>query len=414
MLTSRRGRRLGIDSCRYLVEWVLMAIIAEQVHVLLVEDDDGDAFLIEELLGEAGSGVTVRRARYLADARKLIADAACVLLDLGLPDSQGLDGLRRLLQQEPEAAVVVLTGVADEYLGEEAVRAGAQDYLVKGDVSGKLLHRVIRYAVERRRLDEARRQLQVARVSAQENTRLERGLLPSPVLDDDRLSVAARYLAGGSRRLLGGDFYDVVQTPDGWVHALIGDVCGHGPAEAALGVCLRVAWRALVLANRPADEVLSAVQLVLKHEQQEDAMFATVCMFSVAPGRRSGIMRLAGHPGPLLVTPDGITELTGPAGPPTGLNDSGRWPSCEVELGDRWALLLYTDGLVEGRISRGPYRLGTEGLMGLVRDALGGAPPLDPGAASDGVLLNRLIEQVRYLNSGDLNDDIAILGISHS
>src|ERR1700722_15863076 len=177
MLTSRRGRRLGTGGRRYLVDWVLMAVIAEQVRVLLVEDDDGDAFLIEELLGEAGSGITVRRARYLADARKLIADAACVLLDLGLPDSQGLDGLRRLLQQEPEAAVVVLTGLADEYLGEEAVRAGAQDYLVKGDVSGKLLHRVIRYAIERRRLDEARQELHVARISAQENTRLERGLL---------------------------------------------------------------------------------------------------------------------------------------------------------------------------------------------------------------------------------------------
>jgi hypothetical protein len=71
----------------------------------------------------------VQRARQLADARKLIPHAACVLLDLGLPDSQGLHGLRWLLQQEPDAAVIVLTGLADEYLGEEAVRAGAQDYL---------------------------------------------------------------------------------------------------------------------------------------------------------------------------------------------------------------------------------------------------------------------------------------------
>ena len=162
-------------------------------------------------------------------------------------------------------------------------------------MTGKLLHRVIRYAMERRRWDEAQRQLHVARLSAQENARLERGLLPSPVLDDARLSVATRYRAGGKQRLLGGDFYDVVQTPDGWVHALIGDVCGHGPAEAALGVCLRVAWRALVLAGQPPADVLSAVQLVLRHEQQDDAMFATVCMVSVAPDRRSGIAA-AGRP----------------------------------------------------------------------------------------------------------------------
>ena len=385
----------------------------EQVRILLIEDDDGDALLVEELLREAGTGVEVQRARLLADARKLVHDAECVLLDLGLPDSQGLHGLQWLLRQEPDAAVVVLTGLADEELGEEAVRAGAQDYLVKGDVTGKMLHRVIRYAMERRRWDEAQRQLHDARVSAQENARLERGLLPSPVLGDPRLSVAARYRAGGDHRLLGGDFYDVVQSRDGWVHALIGDVCGHGPSEAALGVCLRVAWRALVLAGQPPADVLSAVQLVLQHEQQEEAMYATVCMLSVAPGRRNGILRLAGHRPPLLVTPDEITELAAPACPPPGLNGPGNWPGREVELGDRWSLLLYTDGLIEGRISGSPYRLGTEGLMGLVRDALG-APPFDPGQVSDDALLNRLIDQVRNLNGGDLEDDIAILALGYS
>ena len=390
-----------------------MTAIAEQVRILLVEDDDGDALLVEELLCEGGTGVAVERARRLADARRLIPAAACVLLDLGLPDSQGLDGLHWLLRQDPDVAVVVLTGVADEYLGEHAVRAGAQDYLVKGDVSGQMLHRVIRYAMERRRWAEDQRQLLAARASAQENARLERGLLPSPVLCDARLSVATRYRAGGKQRLLGGDFYDVVQTPDGWVHALIGDVCGHGPSEAALGVCLRVAWRTLVLNGQPPAEVLSAAQLMLRHEQHEEAMFATVCMVSVAPGRRSAVLRLAGHPGPLLVTPDEITELSAAACPPLGFNDSGAWPGCEVELADRWTLLLYTDGLVEGRISGSPYRLGVEGLTGLVRDALG-APPFNPGRVSDDALLGLLIDRVRDLNSGDLNDDIAVLALGYA
>ena len=389
-----------------------MAADAEQIRVLLVEDDDGDAFLVEELLREAGGGVEVQRARLLADARKPIRDADCVLLDLGLPDSQGLDGLRWLLRERPDVAVVVLTGLADEYLGEQAVKAGAQDYLVKGDVSGKLLLRVIRYAMERRRWDEAQRQLQVARLSAEENARLERGLLPSPVLDDTRLSVSTRYRAGGQQRLLGGDFYDVVHTPDGWVHALIGDVCGRGPAEAALGVCLRVAWRALVLAGRCAD-VLTAVQLMLRHEQQDEAMFATVCMLSVAPDRCGGVLRLAGHPPPLLITPDGITELTAPTSPPPGLNDPESWTAREVHLGDRWSLLMYTDGLIEGRIAKGPYRLGSEGLIELVRDALG-VPPFSLGGVHDDALLDRLIDQVRDLNSGELDDDIAILALSRA
>lgn len=142
-------------------------------------------------------------------------------------------------------------------------------------------------------------------------------------------------------------------------------------------------------------------------------MFATVCVLSVAPDRRSGIIRLAGHPAPLLVTPDGITELTAPISPPLGLNAARRWPGFEVPLGDNWALLMYTDGLIEGRISQGPYRLDTEGLIDLVRDALGPLP-LDPRQVSDGRLLRRLMEQVRRLNNGDLNDDIAMLALGFS
>jgi len=386
---------------------------ADQLRVLLIEDDDGDAFLVQELLAESGAGIFVERARSLADAQRLVPGAACVLLDLGLPDARGLEGLRSLLQHYSEAAVVVLTGLADEYLGAEAVRAGAQDYLVKGVVSGETLQRVIRYAIGRRRWDEAQQQLHTAQVNARENARLERGLLPLPVLRDPRLRVSAGCWAGGKRGLLGGDFYDVIECPDGWVHALIGDVCGHGPAEALLGVCLRVAWRALVLAGRPAEEVLSTVQQVLEHEQQEEAMFATACMMSVAPDRRRGVTRLAGHPAPLLVTSDEITELSVPVHPPIGLNAAGRWPGTDVALGENWSLLMYTDGLIEGRISRGSYRLDTEGLIDLMGDALG-PPPFDPGRVSDQQLLGQLTEQVRRLNRGDLNDDIAILALGYS
>src|SRR6201981_1070410 len=184
----------------------------DQVQVLLVEDDDGDAVLVGELLREVGAAVVVQRARSLTHAKGLVSGAACVLLDLGLPDSRGLNGLRQLLQLEPEAAIVVLTGEASEHLGEQAVRAGAQDYLGKGEVAGHMLHRVIRYAVERRRAEEAPRHLHVAEAGAQETAGRRRVGLPPPLLADARLSVAARCLAGGQQHLLGGDFYDVVET----------------------------------------------------------------------------------------------------------------------------------------------------------------------------------------------------------
>ena len=380
----------------------------EQVQVLLVEDDDGDAVLVGELLREVGAAVVVQRARSLVQAKGLVSGAACVLLDLGLPDSQGLNGLRQLLQLEPEAAIVVLTGEASEHLGEQAVRAGAQDYLVKGDVAGHMLNRVIRYAVERRRAEEAQRALHVAQILAQENARLERGLLPSPLLTDTRLSVSARCLPGGGNHLLGGDFYDVVESSDGWVHALIGDVCGRGPAEAALGVCLRVAWRTLVLATRPAEEILSTLSELLEHERQDDTMFATLCMTSVQPDRTAGWIRMAGHLPPLLISRSGVAELPTRPAAPLGLSEVRDWPGIPIRLDGSWSILLYTDGLIEGRIGKGSERLGSEGLMDLIRDALGG--PDQPGEE----LLDQVIDRVRELNGGDLDDDLAVLALGFS
>src|ERR1700712_2984100 len=107
------------------------------MSLLLVEDDDGDAFLVQELLTEAGIEWPLERVRNLADAvAPLKAGVRCVLLDLGLPDAQdrpdGLGALYDLLDIAPEAPVLVLTGLDDEDLGAAAVYAGAQDYLVKG------------------------------------------------------------------------------------------------------------------------------------------------------------------------------------------------------------------------------------------------------------------------------------------
>lgn len=383
-------------------------------RIVLVEDDDGDALLVRELLSEAAAEVTLQRAGSLAQAKPLLADADCVLLDLGLPDSQGLDGLRWLNEHVPAVAVVVLTGLADEHLGEEAVRTGAQDYLMKGQVSGLLLYRVIRYAVERRRSEETQRLLHEARISAQENSRLERGLLPVPLLSDPQLTVTSRYRPGGARMLLGGDFYDVVQAADGWVHAVVGDVCGRGPDEAALGVCLRVAWRTLVLAGRPTAEILATLSALLEHERHHEKMFATLCMMSVAPERSHARLYLAGHPQPLLITPDGLAELDAPTCPPLGILPAPDWTGREIQLGPDWLILLYTDGLVEGKVGPGPDRLNSEGLMDLIETFQRGLPAGDPGTWSPDRLLDWLIDEVHARNGGPVDDDLAVLAVQRS
>src|SRR5262245_13753863 len=104
------------------------------LRVLLVEDDKADAFLVRELLDEVQAPVELSVTTTLAGAERAMASqsADCVLLDLGLPDAQGLDGLRRLLRLASSTAICVLTGLGDDQLGTAAMAEGAQDYLIKG------------------------------------------------------------------------------------------------------------------------------------------------------------------------------------------------------------------------------------------------------------------------------------------
>lgn len=134
----------------------------KSLSILLVEDNPGDRRLICEMLAEARS-VTfdIKHAdRLQAGLEHLGGNRVdIVLLDLGLPDSQGLETLSKMYAQVTEVPIVVLTGLDDEMLGAQAINKGAQDYLIKGQVDTNLLARTIRYAIERKQAEERERQL---------------------------------------------------------------------------------------------------------------------------------------------------------------------------------------------------------------------------------------------------------------
>ncbi|MCC3775705.1 PP2C family protein-serine/threonine phosphatase [Streptomyces sp. UNOB3_S3] len=390
--------------------------------LLVIEDVPGGALSapgMAEMTGTAEGPVRIRTARNLTEAERLLTDdVQCILLDLALPPrapgrkggavaagrGHELDTLRQVLRLAPHQAVLALTAETDAARAAEAVRVGAQDYLFRDELDGRVLSRAIRYAVERKRADFDRRQLTETRLRAQENARLERGLLPHPLLAGSELRFAARYRPGRSRALLGGDFYDTVRTADGTVHAMIGDVCGHGPDEAALGVELRIAWRALTLAGLCGDELLATLQQVLEHERADEEVFATLCTVDIAPDGRSAALCLAGHPAPLLVRSGHAPALLPQegGGPALGLLSAARWPHREIRLGEAWSLMMYTDGLVEGRVGAGTRRLGQEGMIELV------ARQLKEGLTGE-ELLEAVVAEVRALNGGDLTDDLAVL-----
>jgi len=121
------------------------------LHVLLIEDNPGDACLVKELLREAGTPITVTAVDTLAAALQLLAERRfdLVLTDLWLPDSQNFETFTRLFNAAPHTPIIVLTGFANEKLGVQAVQAGAQDYLDKGELNANVLIRAINYAIER-------------------------------------------------------------------------------------------------------------------------------------------------------------------------------------------------------------------------------------------------------------------------
>lgn len=126
-----------------------------ELKVLLIEDDPKDADLIQAALSEIQTfRATVARAETLAHALEFLSqgDLQLILLDLGLPDSLGIQTFEKILAHFPDAPIIIMSELADEDLAIKTVQEGAQDYLVKGHFDSRLLARSIRYAIERHKI----------------------------------------------------------------------------------------------------------------------------------------------------------------------------------------------------------------------------------------------------------------------
>ena len=334
------------------------------LRLLLVEDDDGDALLVEELLADSGERFDMARVTSIGAAVEVAPGNDCALVDLGLPDAQGIEAIVRLRDRSPDLAIVVLTGLDDRERGIAAVGAGAQDYLVKGQVDGFGIAKSVRFAIERRRAERDGVRLLLAERQQAENDRLARGLLPVLDVDGPHLQAATRYRPGADA-LLGGDFYDAVVRDDGTVRAVIGDVCGHGPAEAAVGVALRIAWRTMVLTGATPESTLAAVDRVLRDERDQAAPFVTLCDVTIDPvGRRLEIRR-HGHPAPLLLTPEVAWLDDATPAPPLGIDDAHRRrPRRRAPAG---AMVAPAPDRRHLRRTGRRRRLGMDGLVELLR-----------------------------------------------
>ncbi len=179
--------------------------VEDELRALLIEDNPADARLLELLVSECSTPIALKHVLRLSEGLEFLREDSydVVLLDLSLPDAQGIETVTRTHVTAPEVAIIVLTGLNDEKAALKAVHEGAQDYLVKGQFDGNLLLRAIRYAMERKRTEESARSLireQSARASAEAAERRSRFLSEasralSSSLDYDTTLASAAALA---------------------------------------------------------------------------------------------------------------------------------------------------------------------------------------------------------------------------
>jgi sigma-B regulation protein RsbU (phosphoserine phosphatase) len=257
-------------------------------------------------------------------------------------------------------------------------------------------------ATERRSYE---RELLEAKERAEESERdaralaraLQHTLIPPTPPAIPGLDLATAYRPAGQGAEVGGDFYDVFRVgADDWFITL-GDVCGKGYEAAIVTTLVRHTLRALCVGEQRPATVLAALDAVL-HEHSTDR-FCTAVLLRLRRDGGSWLVTLAlgGHPQPLLLRPDLPPEPCGAHGPLLGVVDDARFEDTTLRLDPGDALLLYTDGVIEGRHGSDLYG---EHRLAAIAESVGPHPA---------ALVEALVHEVLSFQDGTLRDDVALV-----
>jgi serine phosphatase RsbU (regulator of sigma subunit) len=241
--------------------------------------------------------------------------------------------------------------------------------------------------------------------AAQLHARLEANLLPSIPTTYPGLHIVTRYRTGEQRLSLGGDFLGTTPADDGLLHFAVGDVSGHGPNAAALGATLRVTWKSLAMTGHDLKDILSVMTEVLMSERVGDTAYATLVAGKLDLESRRLTLINAGHLPPILATGGNAIPLATSPAPPLGFADPSRYATTEFPLPEAWALMCYTDGLIDARLTpNSDERFGEDRLV--QRLSSWPIPNLEEEH------LDTLMREVEAGNGGPFADDVAVLLIS--
>ncbi len=341
------------------------------LQILIVEDNQADAFLICAMLEDARSipfETTVTGT--LAEALEKLSSRRfhAVVLDLTLPDSRGLDTFRRVRQGFPSLPVLLLTGLDDEVLALQAVTEGAQEFLVKGQVTERRLVQALNHAVGRQaRLSRVERALRNTREEQMIVSQVARHLLPTGRPEIPGWDVAGASIPVG---FSGGDLLDWFPTANGRWRVAIGDATGHGVGPSLIMATTRAYLRAFSGEGASLDTTLRQTNRELCRDLAERW---NVTLFLAEIDTDTGVVSYAsaGHLPAVVLDSHGAEKgRFFSTGLPLGIFPDSDYHSDEIgafRSGD--LLLQVTDGVVDSR--QGPAFFGLDGAARAARKAIG-------------------------------------------
>jgi serine phosphatase RsbU (regulator of sigma subunit) len=337
----------------------------DRVKILLVEDDPDDVYVMRNLLGDRWDGpFDLVQVELLASAIERCEEERfnVVLLDLCLPDSNGLETFFSMYAHVGDVPIVVLSGYNDERTAIRAVKSGAQDYLVKGQLTDSLLIRSIRYAIERSRRYHAEEALRDTSEEFRAAGEIQQRLYPlqPPKLEGFELAGAV-YPA----KATAGDYFDYIPMLDGCIGLVVGDVSSHGMGPALLMSETRACLRTLAQSHSDVGEILTRANRVLAADTS-DFHFVTLAMARLDPRDRTMIYASAGQRGYLL-HPGYDVEILDSTSLPLGVRDDTVVPaSAPIALVPGDLITFFTDGVVETE-SPGRIRFGYSRALEAIR-----------------------------------------------
>ncbi len=337
------------------------------LRALIVEDSEADARLaVLELRRGRYDSVTCERVDTLEALTVMLTEREwdVIISDYVMPTFNGMDALHLVRELGFDIPFIIVSGRIGEDMAVEAMKAGANDYIMKGNLArlNPAVERELREAEVRRERVEAEEALKESRLALEEAYHcqhhianvLQRALAPIQPTLNDGYRAAAAYRPAHETDEIGGDFYDVFHTEDGKVGVLIGDISGKGIEVAALASSDRSTIKAFTYDSSSPGLALTRANAALYSEHGDDS-FATAVLVVLDPPTGKIVYANAGHPFPEISRAAHEIECLLGSNLPIGVLERVEYLERESHLSPGDKLVLYTDGISESRHKAGLF-----------------------------------------------------------